>query len=354
MPQQLSLYKTLGSQISKFPSSRYQGSKLKFVDWIWECIKDLQFHTVFDAFGGTGSVAYMLKKKGKEVTYNDILPFNYYIGTALIENNNTYLDESDIEDILKRKDVDYPDFIEKTFHDIYYTDEENRWLDQVCYNIRNIEDKYKQAMAYFALFQSCIIKRPYNLFHRKNLYIRTRNVERSFGNKKTWDTPFSVHFLKFVEEANNAVFDNNKQCKAINRNTSEITDKFDLVYIDTPYINSQGHGVDYADFYHFLNGIVNYDNWQTMIDYKSNHLRLQRQYNEWNDIASIYNAFGKLFDQFKDSILVISYRSNGFPLIEELEKMLMDIGKSVQTYYSHDFKYVLSNKVSNEVLIVAK
>jgi adenine-specific DNA methylase len=58
-----------------FPSTRFQGSKLKIVDWIWDAIKDLQFHTALDTFGGTESVGYMLKEKGKKVTYNDILKF---------------------------------------------------------------------------------------------------------------------------------------------------------------------------------------------------------------------------------------------------------------------------------------
>ncbi len=50
--------------------------------------------------------------------------------------------------------------------------------------------KIKKAMFLWALFQSCISKRPYNLFHRKNLYVRTADVKRNFGNKTTWDKPF--------------------------------------------------------------------------------------------------------------------------------------------------------------------
>ena len=41
---QLSFFPELTKPIAKFPSTRYQGSKLKFVDWIWEIIKDLPFH----------------------------------------------------------------------------------------------------------------------------------------------------------------------------------------------------------------------------------------------------------------------------------------------------------------------
>jgi len=29
-------------------------------------------------------------------------------------------------------------------------------------------------------------------------------------------------------------------------------------FLDTPYVNEKGIGVDYADFYHFLDGLVNY------------------------------------------------------------------------------------------------
>ena len=172
--------------VTKFPSTRYQGSKQKYADWIWHCIKYIPFETVLDAFGGTGCIAHLLKQEGKKVTYNDILKFNSTIGKALIENDNEKIDQKDLAFILqKHSNISYPSFIEETFPEIYFTDEENRWLDVVITNIRHIENQYKQAIAYFALFQSCIIKRPYNLFHRKNLYVRMQNVERSFGNKTT-------------------------------------------------------------------------------------------------------------------------------------------------------------------------
>ncbi|MFQ5486329.1 MAG: MerR family transcriptional regulator, partial [Desulfobacterales bacterium] len=180
----------------RFPSTRYQGSKLKLVEWIWQNIKHLRFETALDAFGGTGCVAYMLKAKNKEITYNDILRFNHYIGLALIENDKEILSSDDLRLLLtEHKGVKYSTFIHDAFHDIYFTDEENAWLDMVIRNVQFLKNRYKQALAYYALFQACIIKRPYNLFHRKNLYIRTAEVKRSFGNKITWDTPFAVHFV---------------------------------------------------------------------------------------------------------------------------------------------------------------
>lgn len=340
--------------IKKFPSTRYQGSKAKFVDWIWYELSEIPFQTALDAFGGTGSVAYKLKDNGKSVTYNDILPFNSIIGKAIIENTDVLLTDLDVEFILmEHPEIHYPSFIVDNFRDIYYTEEENHWLDVVRYNITLLQNEYKRALAWFALFQSCIIKRPYNLFHRKNLYVRQMDVKRSFGNKKTWDTPFDVHFKNFVKEANNAVFDNGRTCYSINKDALDIVNEYDLVYIDTPYINAKGIGVDYADFYHFLNGLLFYNNWGNLIDYSSKHHRLKRKYNIWTDKTKILDGFSRLVSQFNKSILVFSYRSNGIPSVESLIALLNQFGRHNELRFSREIKYALSETKSKETLIIS-
>lgn len=353
---QLNLPTVVEKDISDFPSTRYQGSKLKLINWIWESIKHLKFNTVLDAFGGTGCVSYLFKTKGKIVTYNDILNFNYTIGKALIENKKTLLDKKDVEFILtKHNNFKYKTFITDEFHDIYYTDDENKWLDLVIQNIFRLNNEYKRALAFFALFQACIIKRPYNLFHRKNLYIRFSEVERSFGNKTTWDRSFYEHFIPFINEANNAVFDNGKLTKSINKNVFEIKNSFDLVYIDTPYMNKNGVSVDYFDFYHFLEGIMIYYDWKKMIDLKSKHKRLESQYCIWSDKNKIKEAFVKLFDKFNESILVISYRDDGIPSIRELFNLLKQYKQKVTLLKYGQYKYVLSkNGSSSEVLLIGE
>lgn len=340
----------------KFPSTRFQGSKTKLLGQIWEHLKDIKFESVVDLFGGTGSVGYMLKSKGKQVFYNDYLKCNYLSGLALIENSKEILDENDIDFILSvHSNIDYPDFIQKTFQDTYFTDQENKWLDIVSTNIRQVENKYKQALAYYALFQSCIIKRPYNLFHRKNLYVRFANVERSFGNKITWDKPFEDHFINFVKEANDAVFDNRQKNRALNSEAMALETKADLVYIDTPYISNKGSAVDYLDFYHFLEGISHYTNWYSKVDYKSKHRKFKTEKSIWADKKRIAAAFDELFKKYKDSILVISYRSDGIPTPEELVTLLKKYKKEVKEVFRSDYKYALSkNGDSKEILIIAK
>ena len=340
-----------------FPSTRYQGSKSKIVDWIWDNIKSLSFNTALDAFGGTGSVSYLLKSKSKSVTYNDILKFNHIIGKALIENSNVTLTNEDIEFILyKDSYIQYPTIIQDNFQDIFYLDEENIWLDTVITNINNMKDEYKQALAWFALFQSCIIKRPYNLFHRANLYVRTSDVERSFGNKTTWDKSFEEHFIHFVREANNAIFDSENVCTSINYDALDIEDiNYDLVYIDTPYINNSGVGVDYFNFYHFLEGMVDYSNWENRISQKCKHHPLtNNQKNTWIDKKEIFNSFDSLIKKYRDSIIVISYRNDGIPSETQLLEIIKNYKRKVYEIKSKEYKYVLSNKTSKEILFIAE
>jgi adenine-specific DNA methylase len=343
------------NQEIRIPTTRYQGSKAKLVAWIWEHIKELDFLTVLDAFGGTGVVGYYLKQKGKQIFYNDYLKSNYYIGLALIENNNVRLNEHDIQRIfIKDPNFEYCSFITETFRDIYYTDEENHWLDIVVQNIMKIENIYKKALGYYALFQSCLVKRPFNLFHRKNLYIRLANVKRTFGNKATWDRPFEEHFMDFVREINYLVYDNGKENKAYNLDVFEVEGNFDLVYIDPPYTSSKGVSVNYLDFYHFLEGLADYENWKYRIDYRTINKRFYKDNNPWNDRRKIRRKFKELFEKFKDSILVISYRSDGIPTIEQIISDVKLFKKRVNLYTFENYKYVLSNGRTSEVLIVGE
>lgn len=346
------LFENLGT---RFPSTRYQGSKAKLVDWIWGQICDLDFSTALDAFGGTGVVSYRLKQEGKSVTYNDILRFNHQFGLALIENNDILIRPQDRQQALERHSyIDYPSFVQQTFHNVYFTDSENRWIDQTIRNIADVPNVYRRALLFFALAQSCIVKRPYNLFHRKNLYMRFAEVERTFGNKSSWDKPFEEWFEIFLDEANQAVFSGEGSSQAICGDAIDLLPSYDLVYIDPPYISHRGVAVDYADFYHFLEGLYDYDKWEKHIDWGSKHRRMVRQPNPWTDKSQIYTAFDRCFEHFAESILVVSYRSDGVPSIDELCSLMARYKSDVQVAVFGDYTYALStNKRSQEVLLIS-
>lgn len=341
-------------QVAEFPSTRYQGSKAKLTEWIWEQIAHLDFTTCLDAFGGTGAVSYRLKQAGKQVTYNDLLRFNHQFGLALIENAHTCLSSEEIDWLLQRhSEIIYPTFVRDNFSEIYFTDEENRWIDQTITNMSKLSDPFKFAIAFFALCQACIIKRPYNLFHRRNLYIRLADVERSFGNKATWDRPFDEWFCVFAEEANQAVFDNGQQNRSLNFDAVDVPGEYDLVYIDTPYISKRGVAVDYLGFYHFLEGLMIYDEWGKHIDHRSKHRRLKRRPSKWTDKNRIHAAFSQLFERYQESIIVVSYRSDGIPSESELVSILKQYKRDIRIEHFGQYKYVLSvNPESEEILLV--
>jgi adenine-specific DNA-methyltransferase len=340
--------------LARFPSTRYQGSKAKLASWIWEQIANLDFTTCLDAFGGTGAVAYRLKQAGKAVTYNDLLRFNHHFGLALIENKQVRLNPEELDCLLSaHDDLIYPCFVQDTFSDIYFTDQENAWIDRTITNIRQLTDPYKAAIAFFALCQACIIKRPYNLFHRKNLYIRFAEVERTFGNKTTWDTSFEEWFRVFAEEVNQAVFDNGQANRALNYDALSVAGDYDLVYIDPPYISSSGVGVDYFEFYHFLEGLTIYEDWEKHIDYRTKHRRLKRYPSAWSDKRRITFAFDRIFHRFQNSIVVVSYRNDGIPTGSELVTLLRKYKRHVRVEHYGQYKYVLSkNSESKELLLI--
>ena len=216
-----------------------------------------------------------------------------------------------------------------------------------------MQDDTQKSIALFELFQSCITKRPYNLFHRKNLYVRNAQVSRTFGNKKTWDTSFETHFRKFVIEANNSIFNNYLDNETYNEDCFNLEVDCDLVYLDPPYISKSGVGVNYFNFYHFLEGLVDYDNWGFRIEQNSKHKQLKTIQSPWSDKQKIYQAFDELICKYQNSIIVISYRDDGIPTIIEICNILDKYNKLYEIKYL-DYKYVLSSKQSQEVLIIVK
>ncbi len=64
--------------------------------------------------------------------------------------------------------------------------------------------------------------------------------------------------------------------------------------------------------------------------------------------------FRRLFDRFRESILVVSYRSDGIPSISELVEMLRRVNGNVRVVDGDRYQYALStNRRTREVLIVA-
>jgi 16S rRNA G966 N2-methylase RsmD len=348
------------TQIIKLPNTRFQGSKKKIINIIYDLmITHFKPIHILDLFGGSSICSLYFHINNIEVTYNDILRFNSINANGLLDIDiNNIPSEEEIKNIfVKNSNSCYTTFIYDTFKDIYYTDDENRQLDIFRENIKHHNNVIKQNIIYYLLFQSLISKRPYNLFHRKNLSIRTADVERNFGNKTTWEKPFIVHMLTFRKELIK-LYEQKKMIDIgnthiinmpYNKITEEIISQIDTIYIDPPYFKKDCKDSQYFDNYHFLEGFIS-ESWDTSIDYSTKHLKLKTSADYVIEDAN--KMFDNIIDKYGNKNLVISYNTKAFPSISEIETKLKKKYSNVITKYI-DYNYALSKSKSQEVLILA-
>lgn len=341
----------------KLPTTRYYGSKRKLVECIWSALEGLgiEFDTILDLFGGTGVVSYYMAQKGKKVIYNDVMAFNSEIAKALLCSPKGSFTEKDIQIVLQdNPELCYQHYIRDIFDGIYYTSEENDIIDRATQNILSLP-KEKQSSAFYILFQSCIIKRPFNIFHRKNLNLRENHVKSRFGNKTTWEKSFETLFVKFTKELNEIQFAELPHVYVRNSAALELKEHADLVYIDTPYFSSKSSDISYHSRYHFLEGLVDYNNIPNAIDFhKSNHEITLGQNSEFVKKSTFLQELDLLLGIHENSIIVLSYTNNGYPTIEELKNLVARHKENVKVVDlgHHSFALNRNNMQRSEILII--
>lgn len=341
----------------RIPVTRYYGSKRKLVEKIWNIFDELEleFDSVLDIFGGSAIFSYYAKTKNKTVIYNDIFKFNYLIGKALIENNNCNLTPDDFVNLTIPKDnVNYDSIVEDNYFGIYFTEEENKIIDIVVQNIQFLNEENK-AFAYYVLFQACLIKRPFNLFHRKNLSLRLNHTKSNFGNKKTWEHSFEDLFYKFSQELQLFVFNNGRNNLSVNYSALNCPVNANLIYIDPPYFSMNGSHITYHSRYHFLEGLANYNQIeQSLSNQKANKEILINDNSEFEVKLNFLTDLSKLIERYQNSVIAISYCSPGYPTIDDIANVVRTYKQNCHIANLGDYSYALnrSNKGKREFLIV--
>ena len=300
--------------------------------------------------------SYYAKLQNKSVHYNDVLRFNSIIAKAIIDNSENLLTEKDVVNLtLPSINKKYKSIIADNFSGVYYTDLENNQIDVIVQNIHQINNESEKASAYYLLFQSCLIKRPYNLFHRNNLSMRTNYSGGKFGNKITWERSFEELFQRFNSELNKFCFRSNQEITISNSSALELNAVSDLVYIDPPYFPLSGSHTSYHSKYHFLEGLSNYYDIPNEIktEKKNNEIQIGKNV-QFESRHNFLTELGILFDLHSNSIIVMSYRNNGFPSIESIANLLKQFKDNVQIIDLGNYGYALNknNLHNSEVLIV--
>ncbi len=322
-----------------FPPTRFMGSKQGILPSIWDAVKHLPFNTVLDAFSGSGCVSYMFKSQGKAVIANDFLKYSYHIVNALVANSTDVLSENDIRMLLE-PNVNRQNFIQETFKDLYFSDEDNCFLDNTVANIQQLASPFKSSLALTALNRACVKRRPRGVF--------TYTGNRYDDGRRDLKLSLQEQFLEAIELLNAAVFDNGQQNLALNQDVFSLDVTPDLVYLDPPYYTPLSDN-DYLRRYHFVEGLSCY--WQGVeILHHTKTKKLRKYYTPFDSRIEVYGAFERLLQKFSNSIIVVSYSSNSLPSRIELTDMLKTIKGNLMVHIiGHKYSFgTHSHKVGNE------
>jgi DNA adenine methylase/adenine-specific DNA-methyltransferase len=339
----------LPQRAGEYPELRYMGSKRRLLPWIFNVLNTLDFESAADPFVGSGCVAYLLKCMDRRVVASDFLNFPVTLASATVRNNSRHIDGPTLKKILSPVKHS-PNFIEKTFNGIFYTKEDLRFLDRTCHNIEKLQHQDDQALARAALIRSCLKKQPRGVF--------TFTGNRYDDGRRDLRLSIEEHFLEQIETFNRVVFDNGR------RHTTKWADVFalrprniDLVYLDPPYVPRADDNC-YIKRYHFLEGLSCY--WRGMEVMKDTKVKkLEKRFTPFSYRRTAIDAFEKLFHQYRNSTIVLSYSSNGFPDRDELEALLRKYKRKIDIYEKpHRYHFGTHNGVERanvfEYLLVGR
>jgi adenine-specific DNA-methyltransferase len=176
-----------------------------------------------------------------------------------------------------------------------------------------LEHRHHRALAQAALIRACLKRQPRGVF--------TVSGDFAHYDDRRRDLCISIeeHFIEQVEAFNRIIFDNGR------RNTARRAKVFsldargvELVYLDPPYV-PRSDGNYYMKRHHFLGGLSCH--WKGVrIMQETRVKKIEKPYTPFSYRKTAVEAFDGLFRLYRNSIIVLSYSSNGFPERDELEK----------------------------------
>lgn len=315
-------------QNNYYPSTRYMGSKEKLIPYISSALKGVKYDSVLDLFSGSGVVSYFFKTLNKTVISNDYMTFTSDFSKALIENNKVKLDHKDIDFLINNRPNDINYFVSENFKDLYFSDEDNKFIDIIRANYKQLNNPYKKAITMSALTRACIKRRPRGIF--------TFTGNRYYDGRKDLRISLKDHFLNAVKIYNAAVFDNKKKNISLNEDFQKVNNEADLIYLDPPYYSPLSDN-EYVRRYHFVEGLSR--DWQNVeIQWNTKTHKIKNYPSPFSTKKGTYEAFEALFKKYSKKKILVSYSSNSLPTKDEMIEMMKKSFKNVKTY-AVDYRY---------------
>ncbi len=313
--------------------TNYIGSKQKLIDWIWKHTPE-DVGSVIDAFSGSGVVAYMYKTKGLRVIANDRLRYSYHAARAIVENSSVRIDEDELAALLA-DNLKAGTFVRDNFKGIFFAKGVHGVIDQIRANADKLEG-FKKDIALFALGKTCMSgKGGFGHF----------SSSTDYGKRQDTPEEFRERFADNIARINALIFDNGKECKALNKDINEVLPeaKVDLAYFDPPYA-TEFSTTNYEKSYHFVEGLMTYWDGLTLVtDSKTKHYQTEHKTvtkANANEFFSTFLASAKHIPNW-----LISYRDHAYPNESEMKDIISASGMSSRMQ-SQQHKYHISSKHS--------
>lgn len=312
-------------RVRDFPQIRFMGSKFRLLPWIYTVLSDLSFESAGDAFSGSGCVGYLFKAMGKRVVTNDFMNLGTTLAKALVENPGQPLSEASLE-LLLETDAGHQRFIEKTFSGIFFTPKDLRFLDQVSWNIQKLTSFYERAIALSALIRSCAKRQP------RGVFTVSGDLDHYKDGRRDLKLSIREHFLEQVRVYNRVVFDNDRKNIACCGDVFDwqIPESIDLVYMDPPYVPRADDNF-YMKRYHFLEDLSCYWHGKKIMP-ETRVKKIEKPFTPFSYRKDAIEAFDRMFRKFADSIMVLSYSSNGYPDLMVLHRLMRKYKRSVDVF----------------------
>jgi len=307
-----------------YPELRYMGSKNRLLPWIHGVFSTLPFETAADPFLGSGCVSYLMKTMGKTVRGSDFLNFPVVLAHATLVNSHHKLDSHSVENLLSAASSP-SDFIERTYAGIFYTPKDLRFLDKVSANLARMDTESQAALARAALIRSCLKKQP------RGVFTISGDLSRYDDGRRDLRMSLEEHFVEQCAAFNDVVFDNGRQHSAKRQDVFEADPSgIDLVYLDPPYVPRADDNC-YMKRYHFLEGLSCYWNGLEIME-KTKTKKVAKPFSAFGSRKNAVAAFDRMFRQWEQSIIVLSYSSNGYPDLGELISLMKRYKRQVTVH----------------------
>lgn len=354
-----------------YPSWHFIGSKHSIWPWIKSNLP-LKYNSVVDLFGGSGVCSQGFRLLHKEVFYNDFLKHLQIIASGLLRaTKNDQISTEIINSILSNQLVE-PEhtFFKDNFSDVYFFEDEALWIDIIHQRIQDESiNPAQKSLLFFALTQSCLKKRPFHTFHGSFLNLRLKKRE----TVQTWDLDMADTFRKTITSINTYLNQLPLDLEPVSisgllaskTKPEMISSKpLDILYLDPPFIsNKKKRTLKFANYvknYSVLELLANYKDMESLLDPITKKLVLNnyppaQEMDLWIDQnqKNWFKAFDAIINNFQDSIIIVSYRSDSLITSDQIKEILESYKQVNVKETPHVYEIPEKESKFNDLLFIA-